>query len=58
MWFKKSKRIVELEGKVFDLERALFESQQFERIANEKLTHWVQRHDNLLVQHKLLQKII
>lgn len=54
-WFNfKTKRVRELESRVFDLERALFESQQFERIASDKLTEWVRKHDELLIRYKQL----
>lgn len=56
MWFKwKSKRVRELEAHIFDLESALTQSQQFERIAAEKLAVWVQKHDDLLLRFKALQ---
>ncbi len=56
MWFNwKSKRVRELESQVFDLEHALCEAQQFDRIASEKLTVWVKKHDDLLVKYKALQ---
>lgn len=51
----KSKRVRELESKVFDLEFALTESQQFERIASDKLTFWVKKHDDLLIRYKALE---
>lgn len=50
----KTTRVRELESQVFDLERALFESQQFERIASDKLSKWVKSHDELLIKYKQL----
>lgn len=41
--------------RIDDLERELFQSQQFERIAAEKLKTWVQKHDELLVKYKALK---
>lgn len=60
MWFNfTSKRIAELEdalreqaSTIFDLQSALCESQQFERIAAEKLRVWVEKHDQLLMDFK------
>ena len=54
IFFKKQKRINELQSKIFDLERKLFESEQFERIASEKLKVWVEKHDTLLSKYKLI----
>lgn len=56
MFYKKAKRIKELEWQVFDLDHALTEAQQFERIASEKLQQWVQKHDELLIKYKACQK--
>jgi len=56
MWFKKTKEIEALNSRIFDLERELFESQQFERIASDKLREWVQKHDGLLMDYKKLIK--
>ena len=59
MWFRKARRIKELENLLFkaeasnfDMAHALFESQQFERIAREKVTLWVGKHDELLIKCK------
>ena len=54
--FGKSKRVRELESKVFDLEREVFEAKAFEKIAADKLKLWVERHDYLLVKYKELKK--
>lgn len=42
-------KVAELTSKAFDLERELFQSQQFERVACDKLKTWVEKHDALLV---------
>lgn len=54
IFFRKAKRIAQLESEKFDLERDLFQAQQLERIASEKLLTWVQKHDELLIKHKAL----
>ena len=46
------KRIQELESKVFDLDRDSFEAKTFLRIAEEKLSFWVKKHDKLLIKYK------
>lgn len=58
-FFHNKKRIRELEDENnalrsfnFDLEQQLFESQQFERIASDKLAVWVKKHDELLIKYK------
>lgn len=57
MWDLFNKRKVrELESKIFDLQRALFESQQFEAIAAEKVKKWVTKHDEVLIKYKELLK--
>ncbi len=43
---------VKLRSHVFDLEHQLIEAQQFERIASDKLTLWVKKHDDLLIKYK------
>lgn len=40
--------------RVGELEKSLFEAQQFERIASEKLATWVQKHDELLIKYNEL----
>ena len=52
--FFKSQRVRELESRIFDLERQLFQSEQLERIAADKVTLWVGKHDELLIKHKEL----
>jgi hypothetical protein len=46
------KKLAEHKSKIFDLERALFESQQYERIASEKLEIWVEKYYSLLIKYK------
>lgn len=45
-----------LKARICELETQLFEAQQFERIASDKLTVWVQKHDDLLIIYKKLLK--
>jgi hypothetical protein len=52
MFYNPFKKIRELEAKNLELDAALFDSQQFERIAGDKLTVWVAKHDALLVHCK------
>ena len=49
------KKVAQLQSELFDTQRALFESQQFERIASEKLKMWVNKHDTLLASYKLIK---
>jgi hypothetical protein len=44
----------ELQGQLFFMEKRATEAEQFERIAGDKLKHWVEKHDTLLVAHKEL----
>lgn len=64
MFFRKARRIKELESalshkesELFDTQKALFEMTQWERIAAEKLTHWVGKHDEILIKFKELKKV-
>jgi hypothetical protein len=52
--FVSRQRLQDAENRIVELERALFQSQQFEEIACGKLKDWVQKHDTLLVAHKKL----
>ena len=57
MWdFRNKKKVKELESEIFDLKRELFESQQFEEIASNKLKMWVDKYDNLMLAHPELLK--
>lgn len=51
-----SDEVRELKSKIFDMERELFEAKAFEKIASDKLSHWVEKHDLLLVKYKELLK--
>jgi hypothetical protein len=58
-WIKNKiagKEIAALHSKIFELEHAWVEANQFERIASEKLAIWVLKHDELLIKYKQLQK--
>jgi len=50
------KVIAEKDSRIFDLDRDVFEAQQFGKIAEDKLTVWVKRHDVLLLAYKELLK--
>lgn len=52
---RKSKIQLELESTIFDLEQALTQSQLFEKIVTDKLTYWVNKHDELLIAYKELK---
>lgn len=63
MFFRKAQRIKELEdqnailaARLFDMEHAKVEAEQFERIAAGKLKEWVEKHDALLISFKALKK--
>lgn len=45
-------KVIELNSRIFDLEQALFQSQQFEEIGDEKLVKCYQKFDKLLVKYK------
>ena len=51
----KSNRVRELQNQLALMEVELFQSQQFERIASDKLEVWVQKHDQLLIAYKELK---
>lgn len=48
--------IITLKSELFDMQHKLFEAESFEKIAADKLTLWVRKHDELLVKHKELLK--
>jgi len=50
------KVIAEKDSRIFDLDHDVFEAQQFGKIAEDKLTFWVKRHDDLLILFKELKK--
>lgn len=63
LYFRRVRRIKELESMLFEKEsecfeisRALFQSQQFERIASDKLAEWVTKHDDMLIKYKQIKK--
>lgn len=64
MFFRKTRRIKELEStlaqkvsELFDMQKELFEAQEFERIAAGKLKTWVEKHDTLLISFKEYKKL-
>lgn len=53
-WRELQSQVLDLGGQVNELTVQLFEAQQFERIASDKLKLWVGKHDDLLIKYKHL----
>lgn len=59
MFFKKARRIQELEDQVnklkselFSMEQRAVEAEHFEGLCSSKLDKWVGKHDDLLIKYK------